>query len=51
MLGFGESLSLEEVMVKDLANDQLKGAHLAFTVLASNTSGRAGEIVKEESRS
>ena len=27
MLGFGESLTLEEVMVKDLANDQLKGAH------------------------
>ena len=45
-----ESLTVTDVTVKDLANDQLKAANLAwYTVLASNMCGRARDIVKEES--
>ena len=43
---------LAEATVKDLAKDQLKAASLAlYTFVTSNTSGRARDIVKEESRS
>ena len=43
---------LAEATVKDLASDQLKAASLAlYTFIASNTSGRARDIVEEESRS